>query len=344
MKYIDLRSDTVTRPTPEMRQAMFDAVVGDDVYEDDPTVKQLEELAASITGKEASLFVPTGTMGNQLSIMTHTNRGDEIITGAHSHIVHHEAGAPALLSGVNFALVNNPDNIIYASDVKRLVRPYDIHFPRTSLLCLENALSDGRVVPVNIMRETYMAAKEYGVPTHLDGARLFNAAVSLDVDVKEITSCCDTVMFCVSKGLCAPVGSLLCGSSDFIGKARRNRKILGGGMRQAGVLAACGIVSLEKMVSRLYIDHDNAKYFANCLNKIDYIDCDISRVQINMVFFKVNLPYFDPANFVTYMLSNGVKINGLLDGEFRMVTNNDVSRQDIDYVVGLLSKLRDILH
>lgn len=338
MRFIDLRSDTVTMPTPEMRHAMSLAEVGDDVYGDDDNVNRLESLAAAMVGKEAAMFVPSGTMGNQIAIMTHTNRGDEIIAGINSHIVHYEAGAPAILSGVNYALVNNPDNRIYANDVERLIRPNNIHFPKTSLLCLENALTDGSVVPIDIMREVYAAAKKHNISTHLDGARLFNAAASLGVDAKEIADCADSVMFCISKGLCAPIGSLLCGSSEFIKRARYNRKILGGGMRQTGILAVCGIISLEKMVSRLAEDHDNAKYLANKLNDIDFVSVDIDKVQINMVFFKIEIPCFDADHFVDYMYGSGVKMTGIRVNEFRFVTNNDVSRKDIDYVVSVIKK------
>ncbi|MBV1759088.1 MAG: low-specificity L-threonine aldolase [Dethiosulfatibacter sp.] len=338
MRYIDLRSDTVTIPTPDMRYAMSIAEVGDDVYGDDNTVNRLELLAAAMTGKEAALFVPSGTMGNQIAIMTHTNRGDEIIAGVNSHIVHYEAGAPAILSGVNYALVNNSDNRIYADDVERLIRPDNVHFPRTSLLCLENALTDGSVVPLDVMRNSYAMAKKHNVPTHLDGARLFNAAASLGVDAKEIADCSDSVMFCISKGLCSPIGSLLCGSSEFIKRARYNRKILGGGMRQAGILAACGIISLEKMVSRLHEDHDNAIYLANKLNELDEISVNLDKVQINMVFFKIEIPSFDSNHFVSYMYDKGVKMTGIRVNEFRFVTNNDVGKQDIDYVISAIKK------
>ncbi|HBH12516.1 MAG: L-allo-threonine aldolase [Clostridiales bacterium 38_11] len=338
MRYIDLRSDTVTKPTPEMRLAMSVTEVGDDVYGDDATVNRLESLAALMTGKETAMFVPSGTMGNQIAIMTHTNRGDEIIAGVNSHIVHYEAGAPAVLSGVNYALVNNLDNKIYADDVERLIRPDNVHFPKTSLLCLENALTDGTVVPLHILQDSYAMAKKYNVSTHLDGARLFNAAVSLGADAKDIADCCDSVMFCISKGLCSPIGSMLCGSTEFIKRARYNRKILGGGMRQAGVLAACGIISLEKMVSRLHEDHDNALYMAKELNKLDGINVNLEKVQINMVFFRIGTPFFDVNRFVDYMHGSGVKMTGIRVNEFRFVTNNDVSRQDIDYVVSVIKK------
>ncbi|MCL2236089.1 MAG: threonine aldolase family protein, partial [Defluviitaleaceae bacterium] len=240
MKIIDLRSDTVTKPTEEMRHAMANAVVGDDVYGDDETVMELERLAAEICGKEAALFTPSGTMANQIAIMTFTKRGDEIILGRKSHIAAYEAGAAAVLSGVNYSIVDNADEIITPADIAERVRGKDVHFPDTGLLCLENALSSGRVMGVDQMKSAHQEAKKHGLPVYLDAARLFNAAVSLGVEPKEIAQYCDALMFCVSKGLCAPVGSLLVGSGEFIERARRYRKMLGGGMRQAGVLASAG--------------------------------------------------------------------------------------------------------
>ncbi len=341
MKTIDLRSDTVTVPTQEMRQAMFDAVVGDDVYGDDVTVNRLEALAASITGKEDALFVPTGTMGNQIAIMTHTQRGDEMIAGNHSHVVYYEAGAPAILSGVNYALVHHPLDYVEGSDITKLMRADDIHFPRTSLVCLENPLTNGMVVPLEVMADAYTTAKSLGLQVHLDGARLFNASTFLNVDPKEITQFCDSVMFCISKGLCAPIGSLLCGSKAFIHKARRNRKILGGGMRQAGVLAACGIISLEKMVQELKSDHDLAQYLGHRLNEIPHVSVDMNRVQINMVFLTIDKPGFETDDFVVYMNEKGVKITSIRFGYFRFVTNHHVSKDDIDYVLHLIREYLD---
>ena len=311
MKYVDLRSDTVTQPTPDMRRAMAEAEVGDDVYLDDPTILELERLAAATLGKEAALFVPTGTMGNQLAIMTHTRRGDEIIAGANSHIV------------------------------RGALRSDDIHEPPTRLLCLENALSNGRVMPIDLMMRLYATAKDAGLMVHLDGARIFNAAASLGVAARDLAACADSVMFCVSKGLCAPVGSLLCGSREFVARARKNRKILGGGMRQAGVLAAAGIIAVERMTKRLHEDHENARYLAKLMAELPYMELDPESVEINMVFFTVTKPGFDSDLFVDFMFQNGVKITGAqAESEagpvFRFVTNNDVTPYDIDYVARLL--------
>ncbi|MCL1994825.1 MAG: low-specificity L-threonine aldolase [Defluviitaleaceae bacterium] len=333
---IDLRSDTVTQPTQEMRQAMAKATVGDDVYQDDPTVAELEKEAAAMVGKEAALFVPSGTMGNQLAIMANTRRGDEIIVGYNSHIVTYEVGGASVLSGVGYRLINNSDNTISAEDVNNSIRPNDIHLPTTSLLCLENALCNGTVVPLATMEGAYKAAKKHNIPVHLDGARLFNASLYLGVDAKEVTKYCDTVMFCISKGLCAPVGSLLCGDEPFVARARKYRKMLGGGMRQAGILAAAGLISLQKMTKRLGDDHENAQHLTNALVQLPYIDIDKTKVHISMVFFHINKPIND-GEFVNYMLKNGVKINGAEDGnKYRFVTHNDVTKADTEKAINLL--------
>lgn len=333
MKYIDLRSDTVTMPTDAMRKAMAEAAVGDDVYGDDPTMKELEELAADILGKEAALFVPSGTMGNQLAIMTHTRRGDEIIAGSEAHIVWHEVGAPAVLSGVSVLQQVFPDGMPDAKMIERAIRGSDIHEPETSLICLENALSNGRVVSTAIMKEVSEVAKRHNLPVHLDGARVFNAAMALGVDVKEITKHVDTVSCCLSKGLCAPVGTVLLGSRAFIARARKLRKLLGGGMRQCGILAAAGIIALTEMPNRLIEDHDNAKYMAKLLSQIDGVHVDMDSVEINMVWFDADRPADALSNVQSIMLKDNIKINGPDGTRFRFVTNNDVSRADVEEAV-----------
>ncbi len=337
---IDLRSDTVTQPTDEMRKAMAEAPVGDDVYGDDPTVNRLEELAAKMMGKEAAVFVVSGTMGNQLSVMTHTKRGNEIILGKHSHIVHYECGAAAVLSQVSFCTVDNPNGFMYPEDVVNNFRASNIHFPETGLLCLENALAGGRVVPLEIMKAASDAAHERGVPVHLDGARIFNAALSLSVDVKEIAACADSVVFCLSKGLCAPVGSLIAGSKAFIEKARRNRKMFGGGMRQAGGLAAPGIIALEKMTKRLGEDHENAQYLARKLQALEFVECNPEESEINMVFFTITKPGFDPASYIHQMMKNNIKVSGETSpNRYRYVTHNGITKQDIDFTVDRLKEI-----
>lgn len=337
--YIDLRSDTVTQPTPAMREAMKDALVGDDVFQDDPSIIALEQLAAKLLGKEAALFFPTGTMANQVSIMTHTTPGDEIIAAQQSHIVHHEIGAAPRFSGVGYALVTREDTTVRAEDIRRLARPKNDFFsPETTLVCLENALSNGAVVPLSIMQEAYAAAFELGIPVHLDGARIFNAAIALSVEAKQIAACADSVMFCISKGLCAPVGSLLCGSHTFVEKARKNRKIMGGGMRQAGVLATCGLIAMQDVLPTLIHDHENAAYLGKLLADIPGIQVQTDKIQINMVFWKTTIPSFSSHNYVAFMMQNNVKILGESSGEYRFVTNRDVQKNDIDKVVQLTKK------
>jgi len=333
MDFVDLRSDTVTQPTDEMRKAMAMALVGDDVYEDDPTVIKLEEMSADITGFEAALFTPSGTMANQLAIMTHTNRGDEIILGQNSHIVAHEVGGAAILSNVSYRIVNNTDDTIGGCDIHAMVRDADIHYPDTGLVCLENALSNGKVVSLEQMKEAYTAAKEHNLPVHLDGARLFNAAVYLNVEPKEIAMYTDSLMFCLSKGLCSPIGSMLCGDTTFINKARKYRKLLGGGMRQVGILAASGIISLERMTKRLYIDHENAMYMAKALAEIPLVTLDLDAVHINIIFFKIPGAGFDHDAFASYLLKKGIKTNAAENGVYRFVTHNDITRSNIDYVL-----------
>jgi len=340
MKWIDLRSDTVTMPTAEMREAMAIAEVGDDVYEDDPTVNRLEKLAAEIIGKEAAIFVPTGTFGNQMCLFVHCNRGDEILAGEYSHILYHEAGAPAVIAGVQTRTFNVINGRIRPDEIRSKIRPLtDIHYPRTGLICIENALSNGKVMPLENMREVYEIAQEHGLPVHLDGARVFNAATALNIDVKALTQYCDSVMFCLSKGLCAPVGSMVAGTKDFINKARKSRKIMGGGMRQAGIIAAAGIIALEKMVTRLKEDHDNAKYLGDELSKIDGIDVLQDSIQINMVFFDMSKTGYDSFRLEKEFLSYGIKINPEEDGLVRFVTNHGVTKEDIDYVIQTFKKL-----
>ena len=338
MRYIDLRSDTVTKPTKEMREAFYNAEVGDDVYDDDPTTKKLEDLSARVVGKEAALFTASGTMANQLAIMAHTKRGDEIILGRNSHIVEHEVGAAAILSNVSYRVVCNDDDCVYADDVHQAMRLEDIHYPRTGLVCLENALSNGKVVNIQTMKEVQKAAKEYKLPIHLDGARIFNAALYMNVDAIEIANTVDSLMFCLSKGLCAPVGSMLCGDKGFIARAKKYRKLLGGGMRQAGVLAAAGIISIEKMTKRLHVDHDNAIYLAKKLSEIPYVSVDLRDVHINIVFFKIADKSIDVDKLDEYLLKSGIKANSAENGIYRFVTHNDVSREDLEFVIDKLKK------
>lgn len=339
MRYVDLRSDTVTQPTDAMREAMYHAAVGDDVYEDDPTVNELESLAASMLGKEAAIFLPSGTMGNQLALMCYTQRGDEVIVSADCHIFAHEVGAAAVLSGANLRQLTFTDGIYDAAMIKKAIRPEDIHEPKTALICVENALANGNLVSAERMAEVYQVAQEAGIPVHLDGARVFNAAAALQVEVTALTKSCDSISCCLSKGLCAPVGSVLAGDAQIIAKARKYRKMLGGGMRQCGILAAAGILALKDMTKRLSEDHANAKYMAEKLSKVPGLNVDIDSVKINMVFFTLDRPAEMIEQLPAKMLEKGIKINGCEQDLFRFVTSNDVNREDIDYALRIFSEL-----
>ena len=318
MDYIDLRSDTVTWPTDEMRRAMAAARVGDDVYGDDPTVIELEALAAELTGKEAALLVPSGTFGNQLALFTHCPRGSEVILDENCHIVQHEAGGAAVIAGVQLRTVATKDGCLGAGDVTSRIRGTDIHYPPTSLVCLENAHSNGRVFSLDRMDAVAAVARSAGIPVHLDGARLFNAAIALGVPAAELSRRADSVMFCLSKGLCAPLGSMLGGSKNFIDQARRKRKIMGGGMRQAGVIAAAGLLALGPMRERLAEDHAHAKALAAGLAKLPGITVDNDAVDIDMVYFTMN-PAPEPEKFVAHLRSRGILANPPEGGKLRFV-------------------------
>ncbi len=331
-RIIDIRSDTVTQPTPEMRRAMAEAPVGDDVYGDDPTVNRLEQLAAEISGKEAALFVPSGTMGNQLAIMTHTRRGDAVICGRNAHVLVHEVGASAVLSGVTLDPVDSPDDIIHPHLLEKAIREDDLHCPPTTLLCVENALATGRVVPLEEMEAIYTAAKAHGLMVHMDGARLFNAAVALGVPAAQVAKYTDSVMFCLSKGLCAPVGSMLAVPQ---GVQAMNVDFPG----QCGILAAAGILALTEMPGQLETDHQNAAWLRQRIAKIPGVQVKADGIQINMVFFTVQRPDEVIRALPEKLLERGIKINGVSAGEFRFVTNHDVTREDLAYVADCLEAL-----
>lgn len=339
MKFIDLRSDTVTMPTEEMRQAMTNAEVGDDVYGDDPTINKLEKIAAEKVGKEAAIFVPSGTFGNQLALFTHTRRGQEVIIGNNNHIVVHEVGASAVIAGVQLRTLETNNGAVNPKDVEKAIRADDIHEPETGLICVEQAHGCGAVVPMETLKEIKQIAERHSIPVHMDGARIFNAAASLGVDAKEIAACCDTVMFCLSKGLCAPAGSMVAGSKKFIDKARKNRKLMGGGMRQVGILAAAGIIALEKMTMRLHEDHENAKYMAEKLEEIPGVKVIKERLDIDMVFFTMGEDVIPEKVLVEKFLEKNIKINGSEGGEYRFVAHIGVTKQDIDYVINTMKEL-----
>ena len=332
MKVIDLRSDTVTHPTPEMRRAIFEAEVGYDVYGEDPTVNRLEMMAAARMGKEAALFTPSGTQGNLIAVLTHCNRGDEIIVGDEAHMFWYEVGGAAALGGVTIrTLPNDSCGRLNPDDIERAIRDRDIHYPETTLVCLENTHNrcGGTVLSADYTDEVCRLAHTRGLKVHLDGARIFNAAIALGVPVLALAENADSVSFCLSKGLGAPVGSLLCGSKDFVERARKFRKMLGGGMRQAGIIAAAGIVALETMVDRLVDDHANARRLAEGLAGINGITLAQDSVPTNIVMFELS-PGPSTAEFMEGLREVGVKV-GLRDGRpFRAVTHYMVTSSDID--------------
>ncbi|RQD70579.1 MAG: low-specificity L-threonine aldolase [Tindallia sp. MSAO_Bac2] len=341
MKTIDLRSDTVTKPTPEMLVAMSSAPLGDDVYGDDPTVNELEKVAAEMMGKEDSLFVPTGTMGNLIAVMAHTTPGQEIILEASSHIYLYEVAGIARLAGVQARTINGNRGEMRPEDIENSIRKEDIHFPETSLICIENThnMAGGRVIPLENMAEIQELAKAKSIPVHLDGARIFNAAAYLETDVKEIASKVDSLMFCLSKGLCSPVGSMLVGSTDFIEKARKLRKLLGGGMRQAGILAACGLVSLKEQTKQLPKDHENAATLVESLYETGFFDVSIDNTHTNIINARLTAPGWTAPKFVGAMKESGVLANARTEEVIRFVTHKDVTLEDIEEAVVRMSQI-----
>lgn len=332
MHTIDLRSDTVTKPTPEMRQAMYEAEVGDDVYGDDPTVNKLERTAAERLGKEAALFVASGTMGNLVALLTHCGRGDEVILGDKSHTFLYEQGGMAGLGGIMpHTIPNQADGTLRFEDIAGAIRADDPHFPRTRLLCLENThnVCNGTALPVAYMTEAARFAHDRGLRVHLDGARVFNAAAALGVDVSEIVRDVDSVQFCLSKGLSAPIGSMLCGSAEFIAGARRARKVVGGGLRQAGVIAAAGLVALEKMTDRLADDHARAKRLAEALAALPGVQ--VAPVTTNIVYFTItdDAPH-SPEQVELKLRDRGILMNSRGGGLFRAVTHVGIGEGDVE--------------
>ena len=335
MKVIDLRSDTVTHPTPEMRRAMFEAEVGDDVYGEDPTVNRLEAMAAEKLGKEAAVFTVSGTQSNLTAVLTHTHHGNEIILGSDAHIFWYEVGGAAALGGVVMRTVpNDPQGRLNLKDIEQAIRGKNIHYPETALLCLENTQNrcGGAVLTPEYTKEACDFAHGHGLKVHLDGARIFNAAVALGMPASALTRDVDSVSFCISKGLSAPVGSLLCGTKEFIERARKFRKMLGGGMRQAGVLAAAGIVALETMVDRLAEDHTNARRLAAVLARISGITVVNRSPPTNIVMFDL-APEIPASEFVSRLVAKGVKVGSRGGSLFRAVTHRMVSATDISEAV-----------
>lgn len=344
---IDLRSDTITQPSATMRKAMAEAETGDDVLREDPTVRKLEEQAAALTGKEAALFVPSGTFANQLALFVWCPKGEEVYVSEYSHIVRHEAGAPAHIAGA-FLRCFVPANGHWAEwdDIEPRIRKVEnVHFPRPALICLENALSDGMVQPIASMASIKVQAEKAGLPIHLDGARLFNAACHLKAEAAAIARQTDSVMFCLSKGLGAPVGSLLCGSRDFIGEALYKRKIMGGGMRQVGILAAAGLTALQEELPRLGEDHQKARELAAAFEGFGAVFEVINPIpDINMVFLRLRRGGAEREQLFLTLLGNAdVRTYSPQGGVFRFVTHRDVSEEQLISVLKSLPRIAEAL-
>jgi len=342
MKVIDLRSDTVTLPSQEMREAIYHAAVGDDVFSEDPTVNACERLAADRVGKEAALLVTSGTMGNLVSILTHCGRGEEIILGHRSHTFLYEAGGVSALGGIHpHTVPNQPNGTLTLEDIEAAIRPENVHFPRTRLICLENTHNrcGGAALSGEYTKAVGDLAGRHSLKVHLDGARIFNAAVALGVDVRELTCDVDSVCFCLSKGLAAPVGSIVCGSSEFIAEARRVRKVLGGGMRQAGIIAAAGIVAIEKMMDRIHEDHANAARLAKGFAEIDGLAIDPDRVQTNIVYFEVAREGLSAEQLLAGLADRGVKILQVGPNRLRAVTHYGLTSDDIEQALDVSAEV-----
>ncbi len=347
MRQVDLRSDTVTLPSPAMREAMYHAELGDDVFGEDPTVNRLQELAAELLGKEAALLVVSGTMGNLVSLLAHCGRGDEVILGDKAHIFINEQGGLAALGGiVPHTVPNLPDGMLDLVELEGAIRGDNIHSPRSRLVCLENTHNTcyGNALTAAQMGQVAAIARKHGLSTHLDGARVFNAAIALGVSAKELVAEMDSVQICLSKGLAAPVGSVVCGSADFIREAKRTRKVVGGGMRQAGIIAAAGIVALEQMVDRLADDHRNARAFAEGVAEIEGLECDVDRVVTNILYVDISKPGMSSAEFSAKVGAEGVMLlprpsTGL--PRVRVVTHYGIEADDIAYAVDVVRRVME---
>jgi len=337
---IDLRSDTVTKPCRNMREAMANAEVGDDVFGEDPTVNRLQELSSQIFNTEAALYVASGTMGNEIAIKTHTQPGDEIIIEAKSHIYNFESGAPGLLSGINMHSIHGENGVITAEQIKKAIRLKEHHYPTTRLICLENThnYAGGAVFPLDEIERIADVARNNSIKMHLDGARIFNAVVSTGIEPDKYAQYFDSITFCVSKGLGAPVGSVLMGNHEFINSARKYRKMFGGGMRQAGIIAAAGIYALEHNVKQLSEDHKNAKHLAAALQKTKTFDVNLDNVQSNIVIFRLNDTTLTPVEAASKLADYGILVFPFGENQLRAVTHRDVSDEDIDEVSDRLLK------
>jgi len=338
MRIVDMRSDTITQPTPAMRQAMSEAKVGDDVFGEDPTVNRLEEMVANRLGKEAALFVPSGTMANLVSLLTHCGRGNEMILGDQSHMFFYEQGGSAALGGIHpRSLENKPDGTMALADIEAAIRQDDVHFPRTKLIVLENTHNrcNGSPLDVDYTHSVADLARRYGLKLHVDGARLFNAATACGVDAMDLVAEADSVSICLSKGLAAPVGSVVSGDAHFISEARRNRKVVGGGMRQAGILAAAGIVALTEMADRLADDHINARKLAEGLANMEGLSVDLDVVMTNIVYIDVTLKGVTALILAERLYDRGIRLLPTGPKRLRAVTNYHVTPVDIEYALDI---------
>jgi threonine aldolase len=338
MSPIDLRSDTVTRPTPEMYAAMQTAPLGDDVLLDDPTVAELEATAAAMMGKEAAVFVPSGTMGNQMAIATHTQPGSAMIVEEEAHVIYYEVGAPAILSAVLTWTLPSNHGVMDPATVEKRITKANLHTPGTSLICLENThnRAGGTIIPMDVMAEYGRIAQKHGLKTHIDGARIFNASVALGVPVAEIAQHVDSVNFCLSKGLCSPVGSVLTGSKEFIERARIWRKRLGGGMRQAGILAACGLLSLNKMVDRLTEDHDNVQVLGKGIQGVPGLNVHPENHPTNLLMAETDRP---AEEWQSALHQHGLWCFPAASHRLRVVTHADVSQQQIKQAIEIIREV-----
>jgi threonine aldolase len=339
MKPIDLRSDTVTKPSKAMREAIFNAEVGDDVFGEDPTVIKLQQKCAELSDKQSSLFVSTGCLGNQLAIKGHTVQGDEVICESEAHIFHYETSAPSIISNVQLHTVQGTNGVMKLVDIQQAIRTNEYYFPKTKLICLENThnRAGGTIQPIENIKEIYAFAKESNIKVHIDGARIFNASVETGISLKEYTQYCDSISFCFSKGLGAPVGSILCGEYEFISLAHKWRKILGGGMRQSGILAAAALYALENNVERLKEDNDKAKYFAKEISKLEGFGINPDNVQTNIVVFSYNKK--SKNDFIQLLERNGVRISSGSYDNLRAVFHMDVTKEDVQKAIGIIKQV-----
>ncbi len=340
-KWIDLRSDTVTQPTSAMRKAMVEAEVGDDVYGEDPTVNALQEKVANLLGKERALFVPSGTMANQLAIRSQTQPGDEVIIEATSHSFNFEGGGGAALSGIQFHCLKGERGILEPQQIEEAIRPEDHHYPVTRLICLENThnRAGGSIFPLEKMRGIYQLAKSRGLWVHLDGARLWNASVATGIKPAVFAQYADSVSVCLSKGLGAPVGSLIAGSKGLIDRAHRFRKMFGGGMRQAGIIAAAGIYALDHHIERLQEDHQNAKRLAMGLKEIKGVSINPEDVETNIVIFDISQTGITASQLAEAMKREGILIHPIGKTQVRLVTHLDVSREEVEVALTAFKKV-----